>query len=654
MWDELDRVPWKRLRHNYGDAAQVPALLRRCAEDDADQAGEALDELDNLLYHQGGWICPAASAALPFLVDLATGTAAHHRAVVVALIGRFVHEASIVQARVVDPDWPETVEREVPRMLSLLADPDPRVRREATWLVSRAGLPHEPVLSAMWQRWRAEQDRVTRWDLALAFGDLLARDPGAADVRSELHALLDSETNADTQLALAALHALAGSEPELPPSRLAEAVAAIRHDDAAGWQDSAWFGGGSRQVIANATGQLMRRDPARATSFALAVARDSDHDERIAGLAQAADLLAEWRAVAPALLDFLIERLSDDEAEVRFRAAYLLGCVPDASAPAAGRLAELVTDAALRDSRRQVTVGDGAVWALARLGDPRCLPAIADRLGGPRLGFAQNPEYMSAAGTWPGFWLPSVDEVLAPLRAHAAHLLPYVLPRLADADNSGLAHSLCRLLGAWGAASAPAVPLLLPLLDHDEVGGSAARALGGIGPAAAETAPALRRRAEAPAAAWAHWRVTGDPAVALSVLARRLDADPRHETLRELGELERLAAGMAERVRQLAGSGDDWVRVEAAYAHCRITGDPAVAVPVLTEVVRPLSEARCLPVMINALERLARIGAPAAPAVPIARAVRDSPRRLSYFGGWRVFAEDERLRAAATVLAGPV
>jgi hypothetical protein len=195
---------------------------------------------------------------------------------------------------------------------------------------------------------------------------------------------------------------------------------------------------------------------------------------------------------------------------------------------------------------------------------------------------------------------------------------------------------------------------LLPLLGRDDVGGSAAKALGGIGPAAAEAAADLRRRAEIPAAAWAHWRVTNDPDVALRVLTRRLDASPRHETLRELGDMGQLAAGTAARVQELTESRDDWVRAEAAYAHYRITGDPAPAVPVLTEVVRPLSEGRCLPVMITALEHLAQIGPPGAPAVPIARAVLHNPRRLAYFGSWRAFTEDERLRAAAAALDGKV
>lgn len=619
MWDDLERVPWHLLRHNYGAARDVPGLLRRCLDD---ESGAAIDELDNLLFHQGGHICSAAPAALPYLLDLAGGAAAHHRVAVVELITLLVNEASRVKQRLVDPEWPAAAERELPRMLALLDDHDPAVRRAATLLVSCGGLPFEPVSAALWERWRLEDDRVIRWDLVLAFGDVLAEHPGAADVRDLLHSLLD----ADPQLALAAVHALARSEPDLPPRHVTRAVAAIRSDDAADWLRSAWLGG-SRQVLVNATGRLLSGDPAAATGFALAVADGSGRDERIAALQQAADVLAGWRAVAPVLRDFLVERLSDDEGEVRFRAAYLLGCLPEPSA--ADRLAELAGDP------REGRAGDAAVWALARLGDERCLPAIEQRLTGPHPGFGWQPAHADVH-----FLLPSFEEVLGPLRAYADRLLPHLFPVVAEPN------ALCRLLGAWGAASAPAVPWLRSQLSRgDVVGGSAAQALGDIGPAAAEAADDLRHHAAVPSAAWAHWRVTGDPSIALPSLVGRLDAVPRHRVLRELGDLGAPASAAAARVAVLAGSAEEWVRTEAAYAHHRITGDPARAVEVLTEVAGALTEGRCRPVTIVALEHLAAIGAPA--AAPIARAVLDSPRRLAGSGGWRVFTDDERLRAVA-------
>jgi HEAT repeat protein len=243
-------VDWDRLEHHHGFASDVPDLLSRCAGPDAE---DALDTLEHLLYHQGDWICPAASAALPFLLDLAENPAVPIRGGVVSLIALLVDEAATVEPEDVDPGWAIAVERVLPRMLALLDDPDPRVRREAGYLVSRPGLPVSSVSAALWRLWKTETDRVTRWDLALALGEL----PPSPDVRAALHAALDQA--ADPQLALAALHALARTEPSVTAGRRERAMAAIRHADVADWRNSAWLGGDSDQIITKATARLFAR-----------------------------------------------------------------------------------------------------------------------------------------------------------------------------------------------------------------------------------------------------------------------------------------------------------------------------------------------------------------------------------------------------------
>ncbi|WP_033341458.1 hypothetical protein [Catenuloplanes japonicus] len=630
MWDDLEQIAWHRLKHNYGTASDVPGWLRGCASDDAGRAAAALDDFDSAVYHQGGWICPAAPAALPYLVDLAAGRAVHHRQMIVRLIAEFIDEAALVDRRTVDAAWPAAVEREIPRLTVLLDDHEPAVRRAMTWLLSRNGLPQQAVTTAIWRRWHVEDDRVARWDLIAAFGALLERDRDAGDIRTLLHELLD---DADVQTGLAAVHALAGTDPDVPLTRAPQLLAAIRDPGIGAWRNSAWFG----TSIMDRTGHLLQRDPVVATGFIQALGGGSGRDERNAGLQRAAALLAQWRTPPPALHDFLIERLADDDAEVRFRAAFLLACAP--SSTAADTLATLATDTSVCGSRWGATVGDAAVWALARLGDARCVPLIRQQLAGSRLGFAPNGRfYTTPPGSWDGFWLPAVDEALTPLATHAASLVPAV--------RVGSSRALCRLLGAWGAASAPAVPQLVLLLDRHDRQVAAAEALGGIGPAATDAATDLRRHASIPAAAWAHWRVTANPALALNALTGVTHPHDLHR----LGDLGLLAAGEADRLHRLSRSKDDWVRMEAAYAHYRVTADPALAVAVLTELAGPLIDGTCSPVMITALERLAAIGPAAEPAHVIARAVLDSPQRLSYFGGWHVFKEDEHLRSHATTL----
>lgn len=558
---------------------------------------------------------PEAAAALPFLVDLAARPATHDRGAVLATVHRLVYEGSTLPAEQVDPGWPAAVVAELPGLLALLDDPEPAIRREAANLLASGGLPVEPVVAALWRRHRTETDPGARLDLLIAFGAMLDRVPGSGDIRAELHRLLDDP---DRQTGLAAVHALAGTEPGLPGTRLDRLIAAVLDPGTVRWRDTYRFGG-SAQAVTNATGDLLRGDPDARRAFALAVGAGGGSAERAAALNQVRVLL-ERRDTAPALHGFLIERLADGEPEVRFRAAYLLGCVP--TPDAADALAALAASAG-RD-------GDAAVWALARLGDARCVPPLLDRLTAPSLVFGTAPGYATSLT----FHLPSVDEILSPLRSFAAGLLPGVTPAI----GAGRAvHPLCRVLGAWGAAAAPAVPLLATLLGRPEHAEPAAEALGGIGRAASAAGPRLRKRF-----GWAYWRVTGDPAGAL-------DGSSGITRLRRLGELGRRAADTAGALRFQAtrADEDDVVRAEAAYTHFRVTGDPAVAVAVLTGLARPLARGRCEPGGIAALEYLAAIGTAAKTAAPIARAVLDSPHRLSCLGGWHVFDQDERLRLAA-------
>lgn len=652
MWQELDRVAWATFGHNYGDAADVPALLRGCADRDAARAAEACGELDNRLYHQGGWVCSAATAALPFLLGLAGDRAVYHRAEIVELIGRIAREATEVERRLVDEGWPEALVRALPLVLELLADEDPGVRREATLLVAAGGLPYTAVAAPLWRRWREEPDRIVRWDLVLAFGELLVRHPDAADIRAELHRLLADD---DLQIRLAAVHALAKSEPALPPTQAATLIEAVLHDDAEGWQRSAWIGG-TRQTIVHSAGRLLGRDPAAATAFTIGVSRSTDIDQRVATLGQAGLLLAEWRTIDTALLPFLADQVNATETEVRYRAAFLLGCLGADSAAHADRLAELVDDVATRDSGLHYAVGDAALWALARQHDPRCVPGLIGRLTGDRLGFDVRSSHTSDRYLFT-FQQPGIHETLTPLREHAADLIDAVVARIATTTDTVLVSLLCDVLGAWGPAAGAAVPVLLPFLTDDDRWPAAARALGGIGPAAAPAADALRRRAEdqtrESAAAWAHWRVSGDPQPAVDVLVRLTDGRALPAILRHVADLGPLAAAAVPRLRQLTESTDDWAKAEAAHALWRVSGEPAEAVAVLTTVARPLAEDRCSPVMRAALRYLADMGTPAASAAPIARAVLNNPRRLAYFGSWRTFVEDEEVRAAAASLAAP-
>ncbi len=167
-------------------------------------------------------------------------------------------------------------------------------------------------------------------------------------------------------------------------------------------------------------------------AFVLGLLADHPDDEqRVGALGQAAELLARWRSPVAELLPVIAARLDDPAAEVRFRAAELLACLGPSATAHADEVAALLGDTAARATRVGQTVGEAALWALARMNDPRCVPALAELLTEPpterRWGFA------SASAHYPADFhhvvLPSLPEVLDGLPPHAA-LLSAVRARL--------------------------------------------------------------------------------------------------------------------------------------------------------------------------------------------------------------------------------
>ncbi len=69
MLERLDRVDWDQLSHAYGEASDVPDLLRALASEEAEARSHALDELYGNIWHQGT-VYEATAHAVPFLLEL--------------------------------------------------------------------------------------------------------------------------------------------------------------------------------------------------------------------------------------------------------------------------------------------------------------------------------------------------------------------------------------------------------------------------------------------------------------------------------------------------------------------------------------------------------------------------------------------------------
>ena len=171
---DLDRIDWTALRHAYGPAGDVPDLLRGIAEGAG--PGDALDDLDVKIFHQGGFVCSAATAALPYLTAMAASPAIAVRPGVLELIGRLVHEANTPSRHGdrshVDDGWPDAWTAALPGLLALLTDPDAAVRRELTSTLSAAAGDADTVVPALRGRWGAEDDGAARIGIVLAVGEL--------------------------------------------------------------------------------------------------------------------------------------------------------------------------------------------------------------------------------------------------------------------------------------------------------------------------------------------------------------------------------------------------------------------------------------------------------------------------------------------------
>ncbi|GAQ57029.1 HEAT repeat domain-containing protein [Streptomyces acidiscabies] len=623
-----EQINWAVLEHNYGTAEDVPELLRRCAGPDGE---EAADELHNLLFHQGGWICPAASAALPYLLRLAADSDVPGRLTILELIAMLAGEAGRVAERFLDPAWPPAWDRALPGVLALLAAPEPEIRRAAADVIGACATPGAALLPTLLNSWRTETDLPTRLELTLALGKATRRTP-TGDHHAEAETLLREQLDAPhPQLRLAALHALA----PVAPDHLPQALEAVRDPSVDLWRQTSSIAAGPR-AVQHWTADLF---PGASPVYALGLLADHPDDEqRIGALAQAGDLLAQWRSPTTALLPEIARRLDDPATEVRYRAVELLACLGPTATAYADEVALLLDDTGVRTTRTAETVAGAAVWALARMNDPRCLPALTECVTGTRAGLTWGGG-LHFSGRPHRPVLPSLQEVLTRLPDHADRLLPALTTRLATAKDP---RGLCDVLAAWGAAAHPAIPHLLPLLHDDQRWTPAATALAAMGEAAHEASARLLLRTRTPGdpelAAWAYWKTSGDPTPLLETTEA--------PSVRRLADLGPHAAPFADRFRTLTTDIDPWTRVNAAHALWSATGDTDHTIPVLTAEIRDLPNGTYVPVMLAAVRHLTRMGH----APRFLDTVPTTDHRLHYFSGWRSFTEDETIRTAVTEL----
>ncbi|KOX11299.1 hypothetical protein [Nocardiopsis sp. NRRL B-16309] len=645
----LADVPWDTLRHAYGTADDVPGLLAAAFGADEDAALAAIGDLDAAVFHQGGGICGAAPAVLPFLVALVAdaGRARQVRRDTLDLVFQLVVDAVECDPEYVHADWPAALSAQVPCLEGLLDDPDALLRREAADVLSWAVGDAARVLSALHGRWRREEDPLTRLTLLADAADLLDRHPDGEAFHDTAPGaprpavdgvpapavswLVDRARfgSPDERTVLLSTDVLAPAFPD--GLRLAhEAVEGLAREEAPLWAAARRHDPATREhVAAFAPNWLLRAfggDPAGHGDLAGRMLGGATAHLRQAGLNGVADLVAALRSAEGRWAPALAGLLADPEEHVRSRAALVLAvCGPAAVAPWADRLALLAGGPPGEDANH-------ALYALARLGDDRVVGLLGERAD---VGFGFPRQRGYADGWSLG---PHLADLLGTLAAFADDLVPTLRSLLRSDRDEDERAAVVGALGAWGEAAAPLAPELADAvrdLRHPQL---ALEALAAIGPAASVHAGPVLDRARGGEvldgltrrdALYAYWRMTGDADTVLELFDSLPDERFTATGLRLLGEIGPPAARHAAAVREgvpESGRSGPW----ALLALWRVAGERDGALRRI--MAGPYLDGRHGVDALRTVRILARMGAGAREALPRLRA------RL---------ARDERVRHAA-------
>jgi HEAT repeat protein len=614
MLQGLDDLAWDALEHAYGSADDVPHLIRAAASMKEETADQAIDELFGSVFHQGT-VYSASVAVVPFVAELAVTPGVHHRRQLVSLLGGMADpdDAYGVEVAAVRA----AVAAEVPRLLPLLADPDPDVRETTAYALARCPEMAGPVVAAVRERWTVEDAPLVRGSLLAAGGRL---DPdGCADW------LIDALD--DPHAAVRAAAALTIAWAGMPwPNRATDAVISAFRDGNPLYR---WSWAPSGQLT-----DLLRHfenvEDVPATVLGALIGAPTP-DARIDAVYAVKGLNRARRSAPTCLIPLLAPLLKDGDPAVRFAAAQTVRQAGSAGALVSDELAALAAACPFREETDWRDASTEALSALILLGDERWREPL---LAAWQIGRAPSGVewLLSQAG------VACDPKLLAAVRRRFARIEDDPTdPYRAHNERAGLVW----LLGSWGSAAAPALPELTLALNHGW--GATVRALVAIG--TPEVLPALRAVAGRGGvdAAVGVWRLAGDPEPLLDAVRSVLDdGEPWDMTIDSLVELGAAAWPLLHRLeRFLTGEAgptfpDREVQVAAARVVWRLTGDAAAVIPTIGAVLaagdRPAGMAA----------RLAgELGTHAQPLMPLLRTALDDEfaRVDAAFALWRLGAD---------------
>ncbi|MEU2065132.1 HEAT repeat domain-containing protein [Streptomyces sp. NPDC013455] len=661
MFTGIDEVDWASLRHAYGSAEDVPGWLRALASADTAERATALDGMYGAVHHQGR-VYDSTLACVPFLFALAAREELPDRGCLVELLVSIGEGGERSEQ---ERGARAAVRAGAEAFAALAGDPDPAVRRAAAGALVRFLDQPARVLELLRRRLRAERDGCVLLALTEALGLFAHRYPahaaGAVDLLTEY-----SASPYPPGLRLAALGRLALHAPgRLPADLVPTAVRLLKERSAR--RVRAQEPSGTDTLV----GRIRRLRPSDEEGAVLLRTLHSALGDRVAdriallngqltspdpvdrcnAVWMSAGLFRGWRGEYAGPVRLLGAQLGADQDRLRDAAVSVLAELFALAAPAADDLHALVTARpdlwTHRWERCPPTLG-GPLKALARTGDSRAVPALAQLLAGP------------AAPVGLGCEVAHLGRAAAPLAPALRHRLGRI--PLASPAAARLAAPLLTAIRAVG--DTDAVPELLRLLSggpdglgaRDAVAGQVIETLEELG-ATAPASPLLRAllpTRHAAVAAGALWSADGDTTAVLPVLlrdVRHTDPGVRRRAAAQLGRLGPAARPALPELHRLARSGPVRERVPAACALWRVAGDPDPVRPVLrgawaADPRTRVPVARCLTAM----------GPAAAPLRDLVTAELTRPRRhtarAGAYGSRDIRTDEELLRLCREVLAG--
>jgi hypothetical protein len=235
MLEGLEAINWHELEHAYGEADDVPDLLRNLASPNAKIRQDALSELYSNIYHQGT-VFEATVYAVPFLLELSQAETVQDRDKILIYLAHLarghsyleVHQDSLFYAEELqnaefqtqiqqEMTWVRNVNFAVctePNIyFNLLERSEPQIGIAVPYTLASCQRHSSEIVSKLKQHLSQEQNSQVKASLILSLGVL--ETPESASIELFV-SLLDSE---DDLVQLAAAMALARLAKDKTPSK---------------------------------------------------------------------------------------------------------------------------------------------------------------------------------------------------------------------------------------------------------------------------------------------------------------------------------------------------------------------------------------------------------------------------------------------------